>query len=334
MAELLYVSCADVRTIEVLELDAAGGLRRRGTVAVPGPEGTAMSMPLAWSADRRRLYAAVRNRPFPLASFAVGADGGLELLGTAELPEAMAYLRVAGGHVLGASYPGSLVASMPIGADGVARGPARHVMATPEKAHCILPDPTGRFLYVPCLGGDTILRLALDPSSGRFNELGRVAVRKGAGPRHMVFGRAGDRAYVLNELDGSIDVYDFEARSGALTLRQTVWQLPRETPGQIKAADLHLTPDGRFLYASERLTNTLSAWRVRADGGLERVGGVGCEAGPRGFAISPDGQFLLCAGQPSNHVGVFAIDPGEGGLSAVGRFAVGANPNWIEFARG
>lgn len=334
MAALLYVSCADAQAIELLELDAAGGLRRRGTVAVPGPAGAAMSMPLALSADRRRLYAAVRKKPFPLASFAVGDDGGLSQLGTDELPEAMAYLSVFGGHVLGASYPGSVVASMLIGADGVARGPARHVMATPEKAHCILPDPSGRFVFVPCLGGDTVLRLGFDPASGRFAEFGRVAIRPGAGPRHIVFDGTGDRAYLLNELDGTIEVYDYAAQTGALTPRQMVRQVPADAPGQIKAADLHLTPDGRFLYASERLTNTLSAWRVGADGGLEPIGSVACEAGPRGFAISPDGRFLLCAGQQSHHVGVFAIDPSEGGLAAVGRFAVGANPNWIEFHAG
>ena len=111
MTERLYVSCADARAIEILDLDDAGMLHRHATVPVPGPQGDGMSMPLALSADRSRLYAAIRAAPYPLASFAVAGDGGLALLGSTDLPASMAYISVAGRHVLSASYPASLIAS-------------------------------------------------------------------------------------------------------------------------------------------------------------------------------------------------------------------------------
>lgn len=339
MTERLYVSCADARCIEILDLDDAGTLRRHATVPVPGPgpDGAAMSMPLALSADRSRLYAAIRTAPYPLASFAVAADGGLALLGTTDLPAGMAYISAVGRHLLSASYPGSLIASHPIGADGVAHGPATQVTATPEKAHCILPDPAGRFVYVPCLGGDVVLHLQLDPATGALAPAGqgRVEVRPGAGPRHMRFAAGGRIAYVLNELDASLDTYAVAPATGALTLRQTVQTLPPGTEGRIAAADLHLPPDGRFLYASERLTNTLSAWGVDpATGHLSPLGSVASEPGPRGFAISPDGRFLLCAGQASHRVGVYAINRETGALGAIGGLDVGENPNWVTLLHG
>ncbi len=337
MTQRLYVSCADARAIEILDLDDAGTLRRHATVPVPGPEGEGLSMPLALTADRTRLYAAIRTAPYPLASFAVAGDGGLALLGSTELPASMAYISAVGRHLLSASYPASLIASHPIGPDGVVHGPATQVTGTPEKAHCILPDPAGRFVYVPCLGGDAILHLELNPATGTLEPVGqgRVEVRPGAGPRHMRFAAAGRIAYVLNELDASLDTYAVDRATGALTLRQTVQTLPQDTKGRIAAADLHLTPDGRLLYASERLTNTLSAWRVDpATDQLSPLCSVPCEPGPRGFAISPDGRFLLCAGQTSHRVGVYAINPETGALSAIGGLDVARNPNWISFLHG
>jgi 6-phosphogluconolactonase len=337
MTHRLYVSCANDRAIEILDLDAGGTLRRHSTVAVPGPAGEAISMPLALSADRTRLYAAVRVAPYPLASFAVAGDGGLTLLGTTELPAGMAYISAVGRHLLSASYPASLIASHKIGADGVAHGPPSQVTATPDKAHCILPDPAGRFVYVPCLGGDVILHLHFDRATGLLTPVGegRVAVRPGAGPRHMRFAAGGRVAYVLNELDASLDRYAVDPATGTLSLRQTVQTLPAGTVGRIAAADLHLTPDGRFLYASERLTDTLSAWRVdSATGDLAPLGSIASEAGPRGFAISPDGRFLLCAGQTSHRIGVYAIAADTGRLTAIGGLPVAANPNWIAFLHG
>jgi 6-phosphogluconolactonase len=337
MTHRLYVSCANDRAIEILDLDVGGTLRRHSTVAVPGPAGEAISTPLALSADRTRLYAAVRVAPYPLASFAVAGDGGLTLLGTTELPAGMAYISAVGRHLLSASYPASLIASHKIGADGVAHGPPSQVTATPDKAHCILPDPAGRFVYVPCLGGDVILHLHFDRAAGTLTPAGegRVAVRPGAGPRHMRFAAGGRVAYVLNELDASLDRYAVDPATGTLSLRQTVQTLPAGTVGRIAAADLHLTPDGRFLYASERLTGTLSAWRVdSATGDLAPLGSIASEAGPRGFAISPDGRFLLCAGQTSHRIGVYAIAADTGRLTAIGGLPVAANPNWIAFLHG
>lgn len=334
MSQRLYVGCADAPAIDLLELDGAGALHHIARFAVPAAAGPGMSLPLALAPDRSRLYAAIRSEPWRVASYAVGRDGALELLAVAPMPASMAYISLCGRHLVAASYPASLVASQRIDGDGVVRGGAVAQLSTPANAHCILPDPAGRFAYVPCLGGDAILWLTIDPATGALAERGRVAVHPGAGPRHMRFAADGRIAWVLNELDASLDVYACDPATGRLTLTQTVQTLPPGTDGRIAAADLHLTPDQRLLYASERLTNTLTAWRVGAGGRLTALGRFASEPGPRGFAISPDGRFLVCAGQGSDRVAARAIDGATGALTPAGAIAVAANPNWITFLGG
>lgn len=335
MTDLIaYISCAEDRRIDVLAVDPVGmTLRKQAEVAVPGPPAKVMSMAMAMSPDRRVLTTAVRNPPYPADSFAIDPiTGALTHLGTGLLPDALAYISsVADGrHLLGASYAASLVCSLPI-IDGVVQ-PATMVLPTPEKAHCVITDPSGRFAYVPCLGGNVILRFGLDPQTGALTALESVPAHPGAGPRHLRFAPHAPFAYCVNELDATIDVYAYTAGTGALTHLQTVHQLAAGTTGAIAAADIHLTPDGRFLYASERLTNVLTIWAVdAATGHLAALGSVPCEAGPRGFAIDPSGRVLLCAGQSSHHVALFAIDTTTGALRQTARIAVGRNPNWIEF---
>ncbi len=339
MPELLaYVSCADERAIVTLALDrATGALTKRASTPVPGPKGPGMSMPLAFSPDKRVLHAAVRIAPFPCSSFAVDpATGGLSHMGMANLDDAMAYVVVepSGRNLLAASYPGAILTSHAIGASGAVAGPARQVVDTPLRAHAVITDAAGRFAYVPCLGGDVVLQLAIDAESGRMTQVGRLKTHASCGPRHMRFSPCGRFAYVLGELDGSILACTVEA-GGRLAAMQAVSTLPRgfrAPAGQrIMAADIQITPDGRFLYASERLTKVLSGWRIGPGGGLSPIGSIGTEGMPRGFAIDPAGRFLLCASQTTGNVRSYAIDPGTGALMLAASTHAGANANWIEF---
>lgn len=97
------------------------------------------------------------------------------------------------------------------------------------------------------------------------------------------------------------------------------------------AADLQITPDGRFLYASERLSETVSAWRIAPDGTLTPIGTVATDPMPRALAIDPAGRFLLCASQTAGTVRTYAIAPATGALTHTATAQAGANANWIEF---
>ena len=120
---------------------------------------------------------------------------------------------------------------------------------------------------------------------------------------------------------------------GALHERQSISALP--APGRRqrgRRGDIHLTPDGRFLYASVRQTSTLAGSRSRPQTGqLALIGHCPSEPEPRGFAIEPHGKFLLCAGLQSGTVGTYAIDAGTGALSRTSVVHAGAGANWIEF---
>jgi 6-phosphogluconolactonase len=139
--------------------------------------------------------------------------------------------------------------------------------------------------------------------------------------------------YAINELDGTIDVFGRDKSSGALAARQNVAALEQAAAGDAAAADIHLTPDSRFLYASIRRDSVIAAFSVDAgDGTLTPIDPIAVETTPRGLAnqIDPDGRFLICAGRDAAMIGVHAIDPATGRLNGIAQHPTSPNPNWVE----
>ena len=138
--------------------------------------------------------------------------------------------------------------------------------------------------------------------------------------------------YLLNETDASIYTFGYDVSCGGLSELQTISALPPDFEDKPRmAADLHLTPDGRFLYASERTSHTLSAFKVDfASGLLTFVRNVPTENWPRSFNIDPYGRYLLAVGQRSNRMTSYAIDRGTGDLTNLKEYPIGEGPNWIE----
>jgi 6-phosphogluconolactonase len=119
--------------------------------------------------------------------------------------------------------------------------------------------------------------------------------------------------------------------SGILKELQFVDALPADFKERPAAADLHVTPDGRFLYGSERRTSTLAGYRIDSETGtLSPIGHFATEKTPRGFAIEPRGRFLLSVGLDSNAMTVHRIDPQSGALRNLKQYPMGQQPNWIE----
>ena len=335
---IAYISSADTKEIIALDIDVrAGRFEPLAMAAVPGPEGPSpTSMPMALSPDRRRLYVAVRSAPYPLSTFRVDPDNGeLSLLSTVSLPEAMAYISAdrTGRFLFGASYLGAKLSVNAIRRDGEVEAPARQILSTPPKAHSILADLTNRWVFATSLEGGIVLQFSLDAGGGRLtpNPQPFVRTRPGAGPRHLLLHPNGRLVYVNNELDASVTAFALNAGGGTLEEIQTTETLPSHVT-LAAAADMHITPDGRFLYSSERTTSSLAAFAVdRESGKLELTGTYATEPSPRGFNISPCGRWLLAAGQTSNRTSMYAIDGGDGSLTKTFHGPTGANPNWIEF---
>ncbi|HSV54735.1 MAG TPA: lactonase family protein [Burkholderiaceae bacterium] len=328
---MAYVSNADSREISVLKLDSGQGtVQAVQTVAVGGTV-----MPLTISPDKRFLYAALRSEPYTVASFAInGRTGELTPAGSAPLPDSMAHIATdrSGKWLFAASYGGNKVSVSPLASDGKV-GAASQVLPTGKNAHFAVADAANRHLFVTNLGSDQVMQWQFDAATGRLTPGTPAALggRKGAGPRHLVFHPNGRHAYLLNELDAGVDLLGYDATKGTLALLKTWPSLPAGFTGKPWAADLHLTPDGRFLYTSERTSSTLAMWAVDATNGeLTLIGHTPTETQPRGFQIDPSGRWLLAVGQTSHALSAYRIDPANGRLTRSSSMPLGKNPNWVE----
>ena len=332
----VYVGNSDSQDVTVFNLLADGGLTLVETVPVPGAGKPGGSLPLAISPDKRFLFAAVRNDPFALVTFGINAGSGrLALIGSGPLADSMCYITTdrGGRFILGASYGGNKIALSPLGENGVV-GPTQQIVATEPNAHCVVVDPSNRYVFNASLGGDVVHQHVFDASTGTLssNSPATIAVKAKSGPRHLVFSPDQRFVYLLNELDGAVYVFPFDGANGTLGKEvQIASAVPEGFSGKPWGADIRLTLDGRFLYASERTTSTLAAFSVdKKTGELKMVGTYPTEQQPRGFAIDPAGKYLLAAGQLSNSMTVHAIDHDTGALTALKQYPVGKNPNWVE----
>lgn len=232
----------------------------------------------------------------------------------------------AGKHVLLANYGGGSVAAVAIKEDGsLGQGTAfvQHEgsSVTPRQkgphAHSINLDKANRYAIAADLGLDKLLVYRFDGSSGKLspNDPPAASVAPGAGPRHFAFHPSGQVAYVINELNSTVTVFEYDAETGRLTELQTLGTLPEDFSGNSTTAEVVVHPSGKFVYGSNRGHDSIALFRVRDDGRLESLGheSTGGKT-PRNFAIDPSGQFLVAANQGTNNVLVFRIDQSTGKL--------------------
>jgi len=236
-----------------------------------------------------------------------------------------------GRMVLCANYASGSVVAWRIQPDGSLSEPSAFVQhqgssinAARQKephAHCFVISPDNRFAYAADLGTDQVLCYQLNPETGELQPAAQPFVRTmpGAGPRHLTFDPAGRHLYVINELLNSVTTFQYLPESGFLIEQQTISTLPVDFKGESYCADLKITPNGRFLYGTNRGHDSLAMYRIAEDGrltllGFEPAGGKG----PQNLAITRDGELLLCGNMPGNRLMVFRIDQQTGDLTAQG----------------
>ncbi|MBR0779395.1 lactonase family protein [Bradyrhizobium diazoefficiens] len=330
-----YIGNADSNSISVFRMGANGEMIPVQTAAFPGVEKPGSSTPLAITPDHRVLIAGVRSQPYLAVSFAIDQKTGqLSPIGNGPLADSMAYVASdrGGKFLFSASYGGNRIALNPVSANGVVSEP-KQVIPTGLNAHAAAPSPDNRFVFATNLGSDQVLRFAFDASAGTLTPSDpAIKVPEKSGPRHFVFHPDGKFVYLVHELNADVAAFSYEASSGAWTEIQRTTALPEGFSGKPWAADIHITPDGRFLYASERTTSTLAAFKVdAASGKLTMVGSVATEKQPRGFNIDPTGRYLAAVGELSDSMTVYAIDQSSGALTKLASYATGKKPNWVEF---
>ena len=295
---------------------------------------------LAVSPDRRFLYATDAAHfggpeDSQVASYAIaGRTGQLKRINAQSARGiASCYLDVdaTGAIVLTANYSSGSVTSLPVQKDGMLQAATSLIphstgiandRAAKEKAnaHSIVVSPDNRFVLAADLGIDRILIYRLDPATGRLEPNSTqpfVSLPTGSGPRHLAFHPNGRRVYVINEKLNTVTFFDYAPETAMLTARQTIPTLPADFTGKSYCADLKITPDGGFLYGTNRGHDSIAAYRIGEDGTLTLLGfEPSLGKGPQNLLITPDGRWLLCANMRGNNVAVFQVEARSGKLTA------------------
>ena len=351
-ATFVYVSNAEDGDIGAYRLLDSGELQ-----AGARAKAASIVMPMAVSPDKRFLYAASRSKPFSVHAYAIDrGTGALTLLATSPLAESFPYISVdrTGRYLFGAGYGAAVISVNAIGADGRVAAEPLQVIPVGRNAHSIRVDESNKFAFVPTLGSDQVFQFTFDAKSGRLasNTPAIYLMKAGTGPRHFVTSADNKFVYVLSELLATVTTFSLDAKTGLLTEVSTATGLPpdsklgpgaprgavgvagappRNTDNDIWAADIHMTPNGKFLYITERTSHTLAGFSVDgASGKLTYLGSTPTERQPRGFAIDPKGRFLVASGEKSDTVSVYAIDQASGALKLQNKFPTGKGSNWVE----
>lgn len=340
---------------------ATGAMKPAGTYEM----GTSPSC-LAVNAAGTRIYSANEtdrvgeNHEGTVSAFAISpADGALNLLNTVCSGGAgPTYVSIHPSRrfLLVANYFGGSVSVLPILPDGrlgeatdvendVGKiGPAKATNAPPGSfafsghdrthAHMIQADPSGRFVLHIDLGLDQIFVWRFDQQQGvlNANDPPTVSLPAGDGPRHFHFHPNGRWFYSIQEEGSTIVLFDYDAKAGRLSARQTVSTLPPGFAGSNFCSEILVSADGKFVYAGNRLHDSIGIFSVGNNGELTFVGEEWTRGNyPRSFSFDPTGQFLYCCNQRADNIAVFTVNGETGGLKFTGDYVPVGNPSHIVF---
>ena len=231
------------------------------------------------------------------------------------------------GYVLTANYTGGNIGLLKLNTQGQLTGLLDVQQHTGKSvterqnaphAHSTWFTPDGNEIISVDLGTDELWFSKLDTTVQKFKPSGqpKLAMAQGAGPRHLTFHPNGKWIYVVNELNGTVTLVE-KTLAGMYKISASVSTLPEDYDKPNSCADIHLSSDGKFLYASNRGHNSIVIFEVNAsDGSLTLVGHESTRGkGPRNFSLTPDGHFLLVANQQSDNIISFSRDPNTGLLT-------------------
>ena len=321
---------------------------------------------LVLNAAGTRLYSANETdrvgdtKEGTVSAFAINrADGQLQLLNTVPSGGSgptYVSLHPSGKFVLVANYFGGSVAVLPILADGSLGaasdvriddgkiGPTRATNAPPGSfafsghdrthAHMIQADPSGRFVLHVDLGLDQICVWRFNEQKGVLtpNDPAAISLPPGDGPRHFHFHPNGRWLYSIQEEGSTIVLFDYDATKGRLSARQTISSLPPGFAGSNFCSAILVSADGRFVYAGNRLHDSIGIFAVGKNGELTFVGEEWTRGNyPRSFNLDPTGRFLYSCNQRGDNLAVFRVDKSKGSLKFTGHYTPVGNPSIIVF---
>jgi 6-phosphogluconolactonase len=298
------------------------------------------------SSDGKYLYSVGNGK---VIAFSVSdKTGNLTLINSQPVTGGPCYVSVdkTGKWIFIANYGGGTINIFPFSVDtglGNIQQTIQHKGSSVNKKrqksahpHMILPSPDNKFVLVTDLGADKIFIYPFDEKTGLLDESHSSFIKSapGSGPRHFEFHPNGKSLYVLNELLSTVTAYNWDKINGKLSEIKTEELLPEDFMEFNKSADIHITPDGHFLYASNRGHNSITAFEVKKDGMLNFIHRFPSGGDfPRNFYISPGGNYLLVANKHSGNIIVYKINKQNAILSKKQEIKGIASPQCIKFIK-
>ena len=349
------------RGIHVFQIDRSTGAMTADDIYQMGTSPSCLALNSAGD----RLYSANETdrvgetNEGTVSGFSVDHAGKLKLLNTVRSGGAgptYVSLHPSGRFLLVANYFGGSVAVLPILEDGQLGqatdvkidegkiGPVRATHAPPGSfafsghdrthAHMIQSDPSGHFVLHVDLGLDTIYIWKFDVTKGTLTpaEHPTILLPPGDGPRHFHFHPNGQWLYSIQEEGSTLVLFDYDAKNGHLTSRQTISTLPPGFAGSNFCSEIVVSADGKFVYAGNRLHDSIGIFSIGPQGELTFVGEEWTRGNyPRSFNFDPSGNFLYCCNQRGDNIAVFRVDHKSGALAFTGHYAAVGNPSIIVF---
>jgi 6-phosphogluconolactonase len=333
--ELLYISSGSA--LEVKKINAqTGKLSDLQKVELAG-----MSA-FTFSRDKKFLYIKAsmkgNRKQLSIATYKVATDGRLTFIHNAPVKGNVTELKTDhnDNFITGADYGKGMAYIWKL-EEGVYQGSMIQEMALEKKAHAVRFSPDNKMLMIPATGPNKIFQLAFDAQTGKVTQMKpALGPKQGAAqPRHLIFHPALNVAYSTQErIRPGVAVWTWEPKKGELTFKQNLANSD-DTTARITNADLHMSPDQKFLYVSSRDKNkeldAIVTYSINPkDGSLSFVKEFPCENIPRSFCLNKSGDFIYVAGQKANMMGVYKRDKVSGHLTKVTQYETGNNPIWVE----
>ena len=324
---LVFVSLAGDKRIDTYRLNlTSGALEPTAKTPTTGEPGY-----LAFDRSGNRLFVCYRSTG-ELSSYRIDPQtGNLELLSLVAAGADPAYCALDRSEkfLLSAYYRAAKIGIHQIDDQGVIDPQSAQWHSTAANAHAVQVDRSNRWALVPHTGPNAIFLFSLHANDGRLapGNPPRFSVPVGTGPRHLQFHPKLDRVYFDNEQGSSVSAFAFDPQTGRLEHRQTLPTIPRDFDQRNTCADLEISPDGRWLYASNRGHDSIAGFRIDPDTGeLTSLGQFPTEPTPRSFALDTSGSWLIAASQKSGYLQLYRIDPDTGRLVSRSRTKAGGRP--------
>lgn len=327
--QIIYVTSPDSQEIYVWKLNVQ--YRKLNLIQIVSTPG--QGQPIVVHPTKKFLYVGIRPN-FKIITYSIDQSGFLKNVGSIDILSSPTYLTIneEGTFLYCASYQYNVVSIYSINTSGIIDKTVQ-IIDNLLGCHFVGIDKYKKLLWISCLKENSIRLFNLN-MSGILIQLNSIFIKNDdiVGPRHIAFHNTDYYAYVINELNGTINVINYDYSSKIPRIVQTLDIIPKDIMciTQYWSADIHISPNGNWLYCSDRAMSIISSFKISHNNRqLKFVGYQFTETQPRGFSIDSTGQFLIVAGQKSHYISLYYINSDNGKLIILSRYYSGKGPIWV-----